>query len=225
MTDTYDQIAEDSYDRYINNAKLDNRILRSYFDRCFDDALAFSGHYPAYGCLECTLQSTGILYLGEKSKKCDDCGSESVFQLATFQGRASVYGKVFASAVQVLFQNHFNLNLRPTPHNTKTHDLEASTRIAIEAKGSARNIKLPDGKTITIDRPGLLRSDTEKKAEANGRNYKRFNPNSKFYVVTNALPPRLRGIRSSDIDGYFDLTKADRVEALMREIRDQMDDE
>ena len=223
MTDTYHQIAQDSYNRYINNVKLDNRILRSYFDRCFDDTLAFSGHYPAYGCVDCALRSTGVLYLGEKPNACQDCGSDRVFELGTFQGRAPVYGASFASAVQVLFQNRFNLNLRPTPHNTPTHDLEASPRIAIEAKGSARRVKRHDGKTISLSRPGMLRRDTERKAGDNGRNYKRLNPHAKLYVVTNALPPRLRGFRSSDIDGYFDLTKADRVEALVREIRDQMD--
>ena len=36
--------------------------------------------------------------------------------------------------------------------------------------------------------------------------------------MTNALPDRLRGIRTDDIDAYFDLSKADRVESFAREV-------
>ena len=159
MTDTYHRIAMENYP--FDRGQLTNEALRSYFDRCFDDALSLSGHYPAYGCVDCALRSTGVLYLGEKPKACQDCGSDRVFELGTFQGRAPVYGASFTSAVQVLLRRCFSINLRPTPHNTKTHDLEASPRIAIEVKGSARQIKLRNGQSIRLSRPGLLRSDTE----------------------------------------------------------------
>jgi hypothetical protein len=213
----YDQIALNNYK--LEQGPLSNDDLRSYFDRCFDCALEQSGLYPAFGCINCALESVAEVVLGEKPAHCPRCGSDRVFQMATFQGRAPVYGSTFTSAVRTLFELRFDIELLNTPQNTKTHDLEASPRIAIEVKGSARRIRLHDGSTVPLDRPGMLRSDTEKKAEANARNYKRFNSYGTFFVVTNALPSRLRGIRTDDIDGYFDLTKVDRVEAFVREVR------
>ena len=218
MPINYDQIA--SYNYSFEQGSLTNATLRSYFDRCFDFALEQSGLYPAFGCIQCAFDSKSEIFLGEKPKACAKCGSDRVFELATFQGRSPVYGSTFASAVKTLFDRQFGIKLSETPHNTKTHDLEASPKIAIEVKGSARRIRLHDGSTIKLDRPGMLRSDTEKKAEANAKNYKRSNPSGTFFVVTNALPSRLRGIRRDDIQGYFDLTKVDRVEAFAREVRE-----
>ncbi len=220
MADRYQRIATSNY--RFDDGPLTNSALMSFFDRCFDEALNISGLYPAYGCIVCATNSSGKIYLGEKPRVCRDCGSKRVFELATFQGRAPVYGATFVGAVQVLFQRRFDLALTPTPHNTRTHDLEASPQIAIEAKGSARRVRLSGSDSVNLKRAGLRRSDTEKKAEANARTYKRFNPSGTFYVVTNALPDRLRGIRTDDIDGYFDLTKAARVEAFAREIREKM---
>ncbi len=216
----YDQIALDNY--AFERGPLSNDALRSYFDGCFDNALEQSGLYPAYGCIACAANASALVYFGEKPNVCRICGSDRVFQLATFQGRATVYGSAFTSAVQLLFNLHFDIELLPTPQNTKTHDLEASPRIAIEVKGSARRVLLTDGSSVALDRPGMMRSDTEKKAEANARNYKRLNSLGTFFVVTNALPDRLRGIRTDDIDGYFDLTKATRVDAFAREVCDLM---
>ena len=216
MSIDYCQIALDNYP--FEQGPLTNEALRSYFDHCFDRALEHSGLYPAYGCIACAADSSAEIHFGEKPNRCATCDSDRVFQLATFQGRAPVYGSAFTSAVQLLFDLHFDIELLPTPQNTKTHDLEASPRIAIEVKGSARRVRLRSGANITFDRPGLMRSDTEKKAEANARNYKRLNSTGTFFVVTNALPNRLRGIRTDDIDGYFDLTKADRVDSFAREV-------
>ncbi len=213
----YDQIALDNY--LFEQGGLTNSTLRSYFDACFDTALEQSGLYPAYGCITCATLASAEIIFGEKPKNCATCGSDRVFQLATFQGRAPVYGAAFSSAVQLLFDLHFDIELLPTPQNTGTHDLEASPKIAIEVKGSARRVRLKNGATAPLDRPGLLRSDTEKKAQANARTYKQRNSSGTFFVVTNALPDRLRGIRTDDIDGYFDLTKVDRVESFAREVR------
>ena len=212
----YDQIALDNYP--FEQGSLTNDTLRFYFDRCFDIALEQSGLYPAYGCIACATNSSAPIRFGEKPRSCNDCGSNRVFELATFQGRAPVYEASFTSAVQLLFDLHFGIEQLPTPQNTRTHDLEASPHIAVEAKGSARRIQLSPGHSIQLTRPGLLRSDTEKKAEANARTYKRFNPSGTFFVVTNALPDRLRGIRTDDIDGYFDVSKTERVEAFAREV-------
>ena len=214
----YDQIALNNYN--FEQGPISNDDLRSYFDRCFDEALELTGLYPAYGCISCAVDSSALVILGEKPNRCTTCGSDRIFQLATFQGRAPVYGATFSSAVRLLFDFHYDIELLPTPQNTRTHDLEASPRIAIEVKGSARRVRLDNGLIVPLDRPGMLRSDTEKKAEANARNYKRFNSTGTFFVVTNALPDRLRGIRTDDIDGYFDLTKAERVEAFAREVGD-----
>lgn len=69
-----------------------------------------------------------------------------------------------------------------------------------------------------MPRPGLMRSDTLKKAVANARNFRRGHRSGHFYVVTNALPSGLVGIREDDVSGYFDLTKTARVREFASEI-------
>lgn len=127
-------------------------------------------------------------------------------------------GAVFESAVRVLFERKYGLELKATPQNTRTHDLEAGRSVAIEVKGSPSRIKVPNFGTHKLARAGLLRSDTLKKATANGRQYKLANPTGTFFVLTNALPPELRGIRSQDIDAYFDITKVNRVLDFVEEV-------
>jgi hypothetical protein len=113
----------------------------------------------------------------------------------------------------------FELLALPTPGNTNTHDVEVTPRVAIETKRSPRYVQNPDNTVTTISRPGLERSDTWKKAQANTRNFRKNNQASPFYVVTNAVPANLVGYRSDDINGIFNVGQANRLSSLVDEIR------
>lgn len=217
MQTPYDELALSNYP--FNKKEISNKALRDYFDACFDAVFMTWGLYPAWVCMDCATNSTPLIQFKPPGSNCPACGSSKIFEVATFQGRSARMGAVFESAVRLIFQRKYGLNLRATPQNTRTHDLEASRSIAIEVKGSPTRIQIPNFGTRKLARAGLLRSDTLKKANANGRQFKQANPNSTFFVLTNALPPELRGIRTQDVDAYFDITKANRVRDFVDEVK------
>lgn len=214
----YDDIAAANYAEFIGARRLTNDTLRNYFEACFQQAVAEAGCYQAWACLACAQEDNGKVGFGERPRRCTQCGSRQVFEVATFQGRAPVVGSVFESAVLELLSTRFELPVTRTPGNTNTHDLEISNRMAIETKGSPRHLDNPDGSVTTLHRPGMERTDTEKKAFANGRRYRSQNRNSPFFIVTNALPKRLEGYRGEDVTGIFNITQANRTESLVAEI-------
>lgn len=65
----------------------------------------------------------------------------------------------------------------------------------------------------------MVRSDTYKKASADAKNFRRQNPNWKFYIVTNAMPDNLIGYKDRDIDGIYDVTKIGQLQELVDEIK------
>ncbi len=210
----YDAMAQGNYVLHLGGGELSNNSLRHYFDGCFQQAIDEAGCYPAWACMACIERG-----YGNRPRRCPTCNSLKVFEVATFQGRAPVVGGVFESAVRYLLTTRFELPAVSTPGNTITHDIEVTPRIAIETKGSPRRLLNPDHTTTSLQRPGLERSDTWKKAQANAQNFRRLNPDSPFYVVTNALPPALMGYRSYDVTGIFNITQADRVASLVAEIQ------
>lgn len=58
----------------------------------------------------------------------------------------------------------------------------------IEAKGSADHLIGRDGKTIKINRPGMRRTDTVKKAICNAYQVSRAYPDALFFIVTSHKP-------------------------------------
>ena len=223
-TIAYDAIAEDGYRKFLEGFSLTNQRLRGYFDYCFHNAIDDVGCYPAWACIGCMGKSTTAEFgnttaeFGNPPKRCPKCGSDRVFEIATFQSRAPAVGNVFEKAVMRLLVTKFELPAVLTPGNTRTHDIEITNRVAVETKGSPRQLLNPD-KTITpFTRPGLERSDTWKKAQANARNFRMRNRDAPFFIVSNAVPPNLVGYRSDDITGIFDITKADRVNAFVDEV-------
>lgn len=213
----YDAIAEDGYRKFLDGVSLTNQRLRYYFDYCFQHAIDDVGCYPAWACIGCLGRSTTAAF-GNAPKRCPTCESDKVYEIATFQSRASVVGNAFENAVMRLLITKFELPAAFTPGNTRTHDIEVTSRVAIETKGSPRQLLNPD-KTITpLNRPGLERSDTWKKAQANARNFRMRNRDAPFFIVSNAVPHSLVGYRSDDITGIFDITKVDRVNAFVDEV-------
>lgn len=218
----YDEIAADNYCQFIGDRALTNDRLRHYFDSCFQTAIDDSGCYAAWACLSCIGNGAATARFGERPNRCPMCGSRQVYEIATFQSRASVVGNAFESAVRHLLTIRFELPAVPTPGNTRTHDIEITSAIAIETKGSPRQVQNPDHTVSTLSRPGLERSDTWKKAQANAANYRRNNRTRPFFIVSNAVPHDLVGYRSDDITGIFNITQANRVNALNDEIKDAL---
>ena len=214
----YDDIADVNYRRFVSERALTNDRLRHYFDSCFQDAIDAAGCYPAWACLACIGNGAATAQFGNSPKRCPLCESAKVFEIATFQSRASVVGNAFESAVRCLLITRFELPAVPTPGNTRTHDIEITSAVAIETKGSPRQVQNPDQTATTVARPGLERSDTWKKAQANAANYRRNNRTRPFFIVSNAVPTDLVGYRSDDITGIFNITQANRVNALISEI-------
>ena len=218
-TNHYDDIA---LSHYINlgTLELSNERLRGYFSACFQQAIDDSGCYPAWTCITCIGNGAATSEFGELPQTCPVCGSSRVFEVATFQGRSTVVGKTFESAVRCLLKNRFGLPAVSTPGNTNTHDLEITARIAIETKGSPRQIRNPNGSISAIPRPGLERSDTWKKAQANAQNFRSRNRYAPFYIASNAVPPDLVGYRSDAVSGIFNVSQADRLQSLVDEIQE-----
>jgi hypothetical protein len=118
---------------------------------------------------------------------------------------------------------YFRLPLTYTPGNTRTHDLEVTPEIAIEAKGSPSRVTNPNGTFTHLGRPGMERSDTHKKAFDNAHTYRERNRDGLFFIVSNVVPPDLVGYRSDNVNGIFDVTKLERLQAMMIEIEDKVD--
>lgn len=216
-------IATRNYDGVINHRRLTNHALHMFFDQCFNDAIMQATAYPAYSCLDCARESKESTWFGEKSDTCDQCGSINIFEVATFQRRAPVVGAAFINAVKEFFSRRVGIELQETSkqnlHGNHTHNLEIPDYVAIDVKGSPESIMLPGGTSMSLPRAGMRRSDTRKKVVADAQKYKKSNPDGIFFVVTNALPDRLRGTQTEFIDGYFDLTKASQVNALADKLR------
>ncbi len=214
----YNDIAAANYSRFIGRTLLTNDRLRHYFDACFQSAIDEAGCYPVWACVGCIGNGKATAAFGNAPRRCPICESPKVFEVATFQSRASVVGNAFERAVRHLLTARFELPATPTPGNTHTHDIEVTSAIAIETKGSPRRLLNPDQSITTLQRPGLERSDTWKKAQANAANYRRNNRRNPFFIVSNAVPPDLVGYRSDDITGIFNITQAGRVNALVNEV-------
>lgn len=117
-------------------------------------------------------------------------------------------------------ETNFNLPIHPTPEGTKTHDFEITQAVAIETKGSPSYIINPDGTRSNLGEPGLLRSDTEKKAFANATKYRQRKPDGFFCIVTNAMPKRLLRYSDRDINAIYDITKVKQINLFIRDIKD-----
>ena len=198
---------------------IDNQSLRRYFEKAFHEVMAKHDLYPAWACINCLRQGDSTVNWGVKPVTCPECGDTATYSIATFQGRASRFGDIFVVALQHLLQTHYGLELKHTPRSIRTHNLEVTPKVAVDAKGSAREIIFPNQVIHRNPRAGMMRSDTIKKTSDNARNFMNSNPDGTFFIATNALPLRLMGHRSDIITGIFDVTKKDQLDAFVHEVR------
>lgn len=222
MPEPFDAIVRDAYDRILSGS-ITNPRLKDYFDACFQESIDYYRAYQRWACVNCLRVGNTTQGWGKPPSRCPRCHSTTVYEIATFQARAPIVGNAFANAFAYLMMTHFRLPLVPTPGNTRTHDFEVTSEIAIETKGSPASISNPDGTLTHLGRPGMERSDTRKKAFENARTYRLRNMTGLFFVASNAIPSDLVGYRNRDVTAVFDVTKVDRLEAMMTEIQDKVD--
>lgn len=159
------------------------------------------------------------VHFGEISSECPRCQSGQFYQVATFQGRGVATGNVFQQAVLHIFERFFP---ELTVVSSKDTDFRDSCDLyipdvaGIEIKVSPASISLPDGQIIELGRPGMKRTDTEKKANSNASTFKQDHPieGVRFYVLSNALPDAWHEEHSA-IDGIYDVTRCENWEELI----------
>ena len=217
MTTPYESIALEQRKLHLSSGVTNARLSR-YYSGCFQAVVEYFKVWPCWTCTNCLGNGNPGVSWGTRPSRCPSCQSNNVYEVATFQARASHVWNAFTAAFHVVMEQAYRLPLTATPGNTTTHDFEIGQDVSIEAKGSPRSIKNPDGTTSKFDRPGMERSDTEKKAFANGETHRRRKPEAYFCVVTNALPSNLVGFRSDNVNAIFDVTKTDRLDSMMDEI-------
>lgn len=213
----YKSIVKDNFTT-LEKSTLSNESLARYFDGCFSDVHRLVGLYKTWVCVACLAVGRCNYGWGDKPKKCHVCNNR-VYEVSTFNARASYSGAVFDYGCQYLLSEVYDIATNPTSDATRLYDFEIKNDIVVESKGSSKYVLNPDGTRSTLGRPGMMRSDTEKKAFANAKKWHDRFPNGSFYILTNALPNHLRAYRDETIAAILDFTKKSQVESFVGEIR------
>ena len=209
---------KDNYN-IIKNQGLSNENLERYFIECFDDIVRLLKLYKCWTCISCLERGVCSAGPGDKSRKCPTCNDgQGIYEIANFQARASKVGAVFEYACMYLLSESFTIPVRRTSEITRVYDFEIRDDIVIEAKGSPERIINADGTKSDLSRPGLMRSDTMKKALENATQWRRRFPNGRFYIITNALPIQYKAYRDEHVSGIYDITKSDQLDNFVRDV-------
>lgn len=224
LKEPYTSIAVEVYGSRIPNVnRIQNADLRLYFDECFERIIDHFGIYPCWVCIDCMARGTVAYDWGKNPSRCPNCDSRRTFQVGTFNSWASRVGTMFGAATNHLLREAFEMPIHETPGNTTTHDFEVSSHVAIEAKGSPRRVRNPNGTVYELKRPGMSRTDTRKKAFANAGTFKRRNPNAYFGIVTNSLPSNLLNYHNDVVNRVVNLTRLEEIEVLIRDLGEHVD--
>ncbi len=192
---------------------LSDDALTEFFIKNFQDIIDDRQLYPAWACLNC--RNIGF---GNKPNRCPECENEQLWAVGNFQSRAPATGGVFQAGVKYIFDNFYNHLEVISSSNTQFRDscdLYVDNAVGVEVKGSPEEITMPNGEVVTFDRPGMRRSDTEKKANSNAVTFKEDHGTNevRFYVITNAIPAAWHE-EHSQIDGIYDATRLAEWETL-----------
>lgn len=217
---SYLSIARERYSIIEKNG-VSNDSLNRYFQDCFDAIGRAMSLYKCWVCVRCMEfgKFANAYGWGNKPKACPSCGEKFVYEVATFQARASYVGEMFQWAFWHLLHTQYGITARTTSDTTRLYDLELRRDVVIEAKGSPDYIINPDGTHSNLDRPGMIRSDTEKKAFANAKKWNERFPDGYFFIVTNALPTHLHGYRNTTVNAIYDVTKMSQLDSFILDLR------
>lgn len=222
IPEPYNYIVKENYKR-VNGKEIADDLLKRYFDDCFNDIGRMVGLYKTWICVKCLAGGADKLRLdrnygwGDNIRKCKVCRANT-YEVGTFQARASYVGDMFEYACMYLLEKKFGIKARRSSDTTRLYDFEVKNNVVVEAKGSPASIVNPDGSRSKLERPGLLRTDTKKKAFANAAEWHNRFPDGHFFIVTNALPNELRAYRDETIDAIYDVTKANQLQRLVDEL-------
>ena len=215
----YLTIAKRNYD-IINKSGVTNDSLSRYFTECFNDICKAMSLYKCWVCVRCMELSKFSYGWGDKPETCPVCGEKTIYEVATFQARASYVGEMFQWAFWLLLKNYYGITARPTSDATRLYDLEIKSDVVIEAKGSPAYVIDPDGSHSHLGRPGMMRSDTEKKAFANAKKWSMRFPKGHFFIISNAIPNELRAYRNDIVQAIYDVTKKNQLESLIADLKE-----
>jgi hypothetical protein len=126
-------------------------------------------------------------------------------------------GKAFEYAFASLMSADFNIELRNISEKNKIYDFEYKTGVVIEAKGSPDYVPLDDGTRTSLNRAGMKRTDTDKKAFDNATKWRRESfRDGRFYIVTNAIRLDLMEKKTDFVSGVYDITKKSQLDEFVR---------
>ncbi len=156
-----------------------------------------------------------------------------------YQARAEKFGEAFEACFKVIMEEFFpDIRIIPKVSLPKACMVEggeadfaviSSGRIVavIEAKGSADYI-ICNGKQIKLPRPGMLRTDTVKKAISNAYQVSKAYPDVLFFIVTSHKPTKgnakcMCDLAEGDIvDKIVDVTNFAELEEMVKMIREKL---
>lgn len=196
---------------------LSDNALDAFFNQCFQDVIDDRQLHPAWACMGCMQVN-----YGEMPDECPSCGHEKLYQVATFQGRGTATGNIFQEAVAYILERFFPelgvISSRDTQYRDSC-DLYVPNVAGIETKGSPVQLSFPNGAVVEFGRPGMRRTDTEKKANSNAITFKQDHPGGdvRFYVLSNALPIGWHE-EHSEIDAIYNVTKKQDWEHLVYDL-------
>jgi len=160
-----------------------------------------------------------------------------------YQRRAAIFGDAFEACFKIIMERFFpEIPLTPDvelPEACMSGVGKADFAVIlggiidrkiiaiIEAKGGADHI-FCDGKRIEIERPGLLRTDTVKKAICNAYQISRTHSEALFFIVTSHKPKSgnakcMCDLAEGDIvDKIVDVTNYKELEEMAKMIREKI---
>jgi len=164
-----------------------------------------------------------------------------------FQKRAKLTGDAFEICFQVIMEKFYpDITLAPNvpiPEACMERGGEADFAIfsegttkgdprrlatVFEAKGSADRVIGRDGNPIEFKRPGMMRTDTVKKAISSAYQIHRTHPEALFFIVTSHKPTKgnakcmCRLAEGDIVDKIVDVTSKEELDEMVEMIRERL---
>jgi hypothetical protein len=217
-----DAITVANYKKTIEKGGVTNSTLSSYFTGCFNDIIREFKLYKSWLCVACASASESKLSFGfgDKPKACPKCGNPSrLYAVGTFQARAPRIGSAFQYACLHLLQNFYGIEAELTGDTkSRLYDLRIRRDIVVEFKGSSKYLINPDKTKSSLQRSGMKRTDTRKKAFQSATAWKKLFPKGHYFILTNSIGD-LRAYEDDAISGVIDVTKKNQLEEFVAEVK------
>ena len=211
--DVLQKIVVDNFRDSISG-EISTTSLENYFNSCFAESMKFLNLIPAWACTGCLEDGVQTVRQGLKPERCPICQRNSVFEVGQFQSRASHMNRVFVTALYEVL-SRIEIEVHRAPRSTKTHDMEMNNAV-LAARGSPKWIPIDDENIHKLLGPGMLRTDTQKKAAATAEAFKLAHPSQQFIVATNAMHDGPISESQTSIDWIIDVSNEDGIDHLRR---------